>query len=190
MRQITCIWYKWEEIFPLPLKQEGIVNGGCPCCIWCIRGHSSAGSYCQCQPYSCLLQSIQVQWVLRVCWHVAIIVAITVIVIVEWHWRLDVFNGITTLIVALDVTLGFARVWQGQLKSTVAQGLCQRSSACSDISCAWNVTSLLLFFPTKANLWYRGWSLWWLCWSQLWLSYCGALGIQRWWQSMSIRFVT
>ncbi len=42
------------------------------------------------------------------CWHVAIIVAITVIVIVEWHWRLDVFNGITTLIVALDVTLGFA----------------------------------------------------------------------------------
>jgi hypothetical protein len=35
-------------------------------------------------------------------------VAIIVIVIVEWHWRLDVFNGVTTMIVALDVTLGFA----------------------------------------------------------------------------------
>lgn len=34
--------------------------------------------------------------------------AIIVIVIVEWHWRLDVFNSITTLIVALDVALGFA----------------------------------------------------------------------------------
>jgi hypothetical protein len=35
-------------------------------------------------------------------------VAITVIVIVEWHWRLDEFNGITTLTIALNVTLGFA----------------------------------------------------------------------------------
>jgi hypothetical protein len=29
-------------------------------------------------------------------------VAITVIVIVEWHWRLGVLNGLTTLIVVLD----------------------------------------------------------------------------------------
>ena len=34
--------------------------------------------------------------------------AIIVIVIVEWHWCLDVFNGITTMILVLDVTLGFA----------------------------------------------------------------------------------
>jgi hypothetical protein len=44
--------------------------------------------------------------VLCVCWHVTIIVAITVIVIVKWHWHLDAFNGITTLIVALGGTLG------------------------------------------------------------------------------------
>ncbi len=44
--------------------------------------------------------------VLCVCWHVTIIVAITVIVIVKWHWRLDAYNGITTLIVVLGVTLG------------------------------------------------------------------------------------
>jgi hypothetical protein len=29
-----------------------------------------------------------------------------VIVIVKWYWRFDAFNGITTLIVALGVTLG------------------------------------------------------------------------------------
>ncbi len=51
------------------------------------------------------------------------------------------------------------------------------------------MTSRLLFFPTKANLWYKGWSLWWL-WSQTWLSSCGALGFQDWWQSMSTQFVT
>jgi hypothetical protein len=33
-------------------------------------------------------------------------VAITVIVIVKWHWRLDAFNGLTTLILALGVMLG------------------------------------------------------------------------------------
>ena len=36
-------------IFPLPLKQEGILNDGRPCCIWCICGHSCAGSHCQYQ---------------------------------------------------------------------------------------------------------------------------------------------
>ncbi len=60
-----------------------------------------------------------------VCWHVTIIVAITVIVIVKWHWRLDAFNGLTMLIVVLGVTLGvcFALVWQGRRKSAAAQGL-------------------------------------------------------------------
>ncbi len=85
--------------------------------------------------YSCLSQSIQLQLVLCVCWHVAIILAITVIMIIKWHWHLDTFNGLTTLIVQLGVTLGFALVWQGQLKSTVAQSLYRRSSARSDISC-------------------------------------------------------
>ncbi len=43
---------------------------------------------------------------LCVCWHVTIIVAIMVIMIVKWRWCLDTFNGITTLIVAMGVTLG------------------------------------------------------------------------------------
>ncbi len=72
-----------------------------------------------------------------------------------------------------------------QCKSAVAQGLCRRSSAHLDISCMGNVTSLLLFFPTKAN---KGWLLWWL-WSQTWLSSCGTLGFQDWWQSMLTQFV-
>jgi hypothetical protein len=44
--------------------------------------------------------------VLCVSWHVTIIVAITVIMIIKWHWILDAFNGITTLILALGVMLG------------------------------------------------------------------------------------
>ncbi len=43
--------------------------------------------------------------VLRMCWHVTTMVAITIIVIVKWHWRMDVFNGLTMLIVALSVML-------------------------------------------------------------------------------------
>ncbi len=54
----------------------------------------------------CNLFSCNGALVLCVCWHVTIIVAIAVIVIIKWHWRLDTFNGITTLILALGVTLG------------------------------------------------------------------------------------
>ncbi len=54
----------------------------------------------------CNLFSCNEAVVLCMCWHVTIIVAITAIVIVKWHWRLDAFNGITTLIIALGVTLG------------------------------------------------------------------------------------
>ena len=45
-------------------------------------------------------QSIQVQWVLCVCWHNTTIVAITVIVIVEGHWatRTTQINGCTGLV--------------------------------------------------------------------------------------------
>ncbi len=88
--------------------QEGIHNDGCPCCIWCIRGHSCTGSHCQYQLIvaCCNLFSCNGAVVLCVCWHVTIIVAIMVIVIVKWHWRLDAFNGITTLIIALGVTSG------------------------------------------------------------------------------------
>jgi hypothetical protein len=54
----------------------------------------------------CNLFSCNGAVVLCVCRHVTIIMAITDFVIIKWHWRLDAFNGITTLIVALGVTLG------------------------------------------------------------------------------------
>ncbi len=128
--------------------------------------------------------------VLCACCHVTIIGAITVIVIIKWHWCLDTFNGLITLILALGVLMfGICSCMTRQRKSVVAQVLCRRSSAHSDISCAWNVSSLLLFFPTKANLGYKGWSLWWP-WSQTWLSSCGSLGFQDWWHSMLTRFFT
>ncbi len=97
-----------HDILPLPLRQEGIHNDGCPRCIWCICGHICTGSHCQYQLIvaCCNLFSCNGAVVLCLCWHVTIIVAITVIVIVKWHWCLDAFNGITTLIVALGVTLG------------------------------------------------------------------------------------
>ena len=128
----------------------------------------------------CNLFSCNGAVVLCVCWHVTI---------VKWHWCLNAFNGKQRWSLHWVSRCAFAIVWQGQCKSAVAHGLYQRSSARSDISCSGNVTSLLLFFPTKANLWYMGWLLWWL-WSQTWLSSCGALGFQDWWQSMSTRSVT
>ncbi len=137
----------------------------------------------------CNLFSCNGAIVLCVCCHITIIVAITVIVIVKWHWRLDTFNGQQRSSLCWGSRWAFALEWQGGHKSTVAQGLYQRSSARSDISCAWNMMSLLLFFPTKANLWYKGWLMWWL-WSQMLLSSCGALGFQDWWQLMLTRLVT
>ncbi len=53
----------------------------------------------------CNLFSCNWAVVLCVCWHVTIIVAITVIMIIKWHWHLDAFNGIITLIIALGGTL-------------------------------------------------------------------------------------
>ncbi len=137
----------------------------------------------------CNLFSCNGAVVLCMCWHVTIIVAIMVIVIVKWHWHLDALNGQQLSLLCWGSCWVLALAQQGQRKSAVAQGLCQRSSAHSDISCAWNVTSLLLFFPTKAYLWYKGWLLWWL-WSQMWLSSCCTLGVQDWWQLMSTWFVT
>ena len=95
-------------IFPLPLKQEGILNDGRPCCIWCICGHNCTGSHCQYQLIvaCCNLFSCNGSVVLCMCWHITIIVPITGIVIVKCHWHLDALNGITTLIIALCVTLG------------------------------------------------------------------------------------
>ncbi len=60
---------------------------------------------CQLIVACCNLSSCNEAAVLCVCWHVTIIVAITVIVIVKWHWGSDAFNGITTLIIALGVML-------------------------------------------------------------------------------------
>ncbi len=180
-----------HDILPLPLKQEGIHNDGCPRCIWCICGHSCTGSHCQYQLIIayCNLFSCNGAVVLCMCWHVTIIVAITVIMIVKWHWHLDAFNGITMLIIASGVTLGISSCVTRTMQISGCTKLVTEISARSDISCMGNLTSLLLFFPTKANLWYKGWLLWWR-WSQTWLSSCGALGCQDWWQSMLTRFVT
>ncbi len=198
-----------HDTLPLPLRQEGIHNDGCPHCIWCICGHRCTGSHffgiCASKSGSCSmnlsscwqttvwLQLLLCQYqlivaccnlfscngavVLWVGWHITIIVEITVIVIVNRHWHLDAFNGLITIIILLGVMFGICSCMTRQFKSAVAQGLCQRSCARSDISCVGNVTSLLLFFPTKANLWYKVWSLWW-SWSQMWVSSCGTLGFQ------------
>ncbi len=116
--------------------------------------------------------------VLCACCQVTIIVAITIIVIVMWVWHLDAFNCLITLILALGVMFGICSCMTRQRKSAIAQGLSRKSFAPSDISRAWIVTSLLLFFPTKGNLWYKGWLLWWL-WSQTWLSSCSTLGTPK-----------
>ncbi len=65
----------------------------------------------------CNLFSFNGAIVLCVCYHVTIMMAITVIVILKWHWRLDTFNGLTTLIIALGSHWEFALAWQGQHKS-------------------------------------------------------------------------
>ncbi len=54
----------------------------------------------------CNLFSCNGAVVLHAYWCVTYMVAITVIMIVKWHWRLDTFNGLTTLILVLGVTLG------------------------------------------------------------------------------------
>ncbi len=54
----------------------------------------------------CNLFSCNGTIVFSACWHVTIIVVITVIVIVKWYWHFNAFNGITTFIAALGVTLG------------------------------------------------------------------------------------
>ncbi len=51
----------------------------------------------------CNLFSCNGALVLCVCWHMTIIVAVTVIMIVKWHWCSDTFNGLTTLIIVLGV---------------------------------------------------------------------------------------
>ncbi len=83
----------------------------------------------------CNLFSCNGAVVLCMCWHVTIIVVITVIVIVKWHWRLDAFNGITTLIIALGVTLGVCSCVTRTTQFSGSTTLYQRSSTCSDISC-------------------------------------------------------
>ncbi len=85
----------------------------------------------------CNLFSCNGAVVLWVCWHVTIIMAITVIVIfkvaltfcthlmAQQHWSLRWVSCWT-----------FALVWQRRLKSAVAQGLYRRSTTRSDINCA------------------------------------------------------
>ncbi len=113
--------YSSMNLFPFPLRQEGIHNHGRPRCIWCICGYSCTGShflaYAQvkvenlssCWPTTNWLQLLLCQYqlivaccnlfscngteVLCMCWHITIIVAITVIMIVKWHWHLNAFNG-------------------------------------------------------------------------------------------------
>ena len=82
----------------------------------------------------CNLFSCNGAVVLCVCWNVTIIVVMTVIVIVKWHWHLDAINGQQHSLLRWGSRWVFALVWQGRHKSAVAQGLYRRSSARSDFS--------------------------------------------------------
>jgi hypothetical protein len=108
--------------------------------------------------YSCLLQSIQLQWgssVVRELTHhnycgnkghhdcqVALAFGC-----IQW---------LTTFIAALGVTMDVCSCVARTTQSSGSIRLVKNYSAYSDISCAWNVMSLLLFFPTKGNLWHEG----------------------------------
>ncbi len=99
-----------------------------------------------------------------VCWHITIIESMTVIVIIKWHWHLDTFNGVITLIVALGVMLGVCscvtRTTQISGSTRLVQMVLRTFRHQLSVKC--DVTSPLLFFPTKAKLWHKGWSLWWI----------------------------
>ncbi len=136
----------------------------------------------------CNLFSCNEAVVLCVCWHVTIIVAIMVIVIVKWHWRLDAFNGLTTLIVALGVTLGICSCVTRRMQISGCTRLVTEVLCMFRHQLYVEGDATAAFFPTKANLWYKGWLLW--LWSQMWLSSCGTLGFQDWWQLMLTRFAT
>jgi hypothetical protein len=77
--------------------------------------------------------------------------------IVMWHWRLDAFNGLTMFIIAFGGMLGICSCVTRTLQISgctrlVPEVLCTlRHQLCKE-----NMTSLLLFFPTKANLWHKG----------------------------------
>ncbi len=100
----------------------------------------------------CNLFSCNGEVVLCACWHISNIVAIMVIVIVKWHWYLDAFNDLTTLILALGVMLGVWSCVTRWRKSVVAQSLCWRSSAPSDISCMWNMLHCCFFPPPMPTI--------------------------------------
>ena len=104
--------------------------------------------------YSCLLQSIQLQWVR------SLVRVLTRHYYCGNHshhdWHLDGFNGLTMLIIALGVTVGVCscvmRITQISCTTRlVLEVLCGFQHQLY-IECE----SLLLFFPTKANLWYKG----------------------------------
>ncbi len=137
----------------------------------------------------CNLFSCNGAVVLCMCWHVTIIMAIAVIMIIKWHWHLDALNGITTLIVALGVTLGICSCVTRTTQISGCTRLVPEVLCTSKHQLCIERDVMAALLPHKANLWYKGWLLWWL-WSQTWLSSCGTLGFQDWWQSMSTRFVT
>jgi hypothetical protein len=129
-------WLQLHEILPLPLRQEGIHNDGRPWHLWAQLHRQSLFGICasksgsrwmnlsSCWPTTVWLQLQLHQYqlivaccnlfscngaiVLCMCCHVTIIVAITVIMLVKWHWHLDAFNSLTMLIVALGSRWAFA----------------------------------------------------------------------------------
>ncbi len=96
----------WQSLFGICTNKSGSrwlnLSSGRPTTVWLqllLRQYQLIVACCN-------LFSCNGAVVLCVCWHITIIVAITVIVIIKWHWRLDAFNGLTKLIVVLGVTLG------------------------------------------------------------------------------------
>ncbi len=127
--------------------------------------------------------------VLHMCWRVTIMVAIIIIVIVKWHWHLDAFNGITTLIIVLGVTLG---VCSCVTRTTQISG---STRLVPEVLCTFRHQLYMECDVTADFLPHQGQHLAWgliivMTWSQMWLSSCGTLGFQDWWQSMSTWFVT
>ncbi len=203
-----------HDILLLPLRQEGIHNDGHPCCIWCICGYSCIGShflaYAQVKvevvdesiillvnnslalaptvsilTYSCLLQSIQLQW------GSSLVHVLTHHTYCGNHGHCDCHVALafgciqwpTTIIITLGFMLGVCscvtRMTQiSNSTRLVKEVFCMfRHQLCMER----DVTAA--FLPHQGKLLVQGVLLWWL-WSQTWLSSCSALGCQDWWQLM------
>jgi hypothetical protein len=118
--------------------------------IYHFSGQQQFGfcSYCVSSTYICLfnLFSCNGAVVLRTCWRVTIMVAITIIVIINWHWCLDTFNGLTMLIIALSVMLSICSCVTRTMQFSGSTSLVPEVLCTFRHQLYGKVTSLLLYF--------------------------------------------